>query len=197
MKKIIAIIAVVFSITCLTGCGKNKEEMLYENIKKIELSGDLVTYQAYYHNVIEYEKPAESGITHLFEIDRKLFAEYTGTIKFGINLTKVKIDVNGNTINVFIPKAKIIGEPNVDKDDFKAESFITSRDSKLNSNPITVDDSTKAYDKAQNEMKENAKNDEELLLKAQQRAKIVIEENINQFSGLNKNDYTINWEYEQ
>ena len=196
MKKKIRII-ILASVLILTGCGKSKTETLTENMKKIELTGNLVTYQAYYHNVLEYEKEAGKGVTHLLEKDRKLFAEYTGTIKLGINLSKVKINVKGNEINVTIPKAKIIGEPNVDKDDFKAENFIESSDSWINSNPITADDSTKAFDKAQKEMKQSVSKDEELLAKAQQRAKIIIEENIARLTELNRKEYKINWEYEQ
>ena len=193
-RKLLLIICVVSLF--LTGCGKNRYQLLADNIKKIELTGNLVTYQAYYHNVIEYEKKAGSGITHLLEEDRKLFAEYTGTIRYGISLSKVKIEVKGNEINVFIPKAKIIGEPNVDKDDFDAKNFIESKES-INKNPITADDSAQAFDEAQKNMKEAAAKDEELLSMAQMRAKVLLEENIHQLSGLNQKEYTINWEFEQ
>ncbi|MBP3444318.1 MAG: DUF4230 domain-containing protein [Bacilli bacterium] len=176
---------------------KKDIETLSENVKKIELTGNLITYEAYYHNVIEYNKDAGSGLTHLMERDRKLFAEYTGTIKYGIDLAKVKIDTNGYEINVFIPKAKLIGDPNVDKDDFKEENFIESKDSWINKNSINGNDSSSAFDQAQKEMKELAEKDEETLALAQKRAKILIEENINQFCGISQKNYTINWEYEQ
>lgn len=195
MKKIVIII-LLLSLFSLTGCKKSDEKILAENIKKMHLTGNLVTYQAYYHNVVEYDKKAGTGITHLFEEDRKLFAEYTGTIKLGINLSKVKVKVSSNEINVFIPKASVIGSANVDKDDFKPENFIESREG-INKNPITADDITAAFDKAQIEMVENASQDEELLSKAQQRAKIIIEENIIQLSGLNQRSYNINWKYGQ
>ena len=195
MKKFFVINLILVSLFSLTGCKKNEDKVLAENMKKIHLTGNLVTYQAYYHNVVEYDKKAGTGITHLFEEDRKLFAEYTGTIKLGINLSKVKIKTSGREVNVFIPKASVIGAPNVDKDDFKEENFIESREG-INKNPITADDSAAAFDKAQTEMFESASQDEELLSKAQQRAKIIIEENIIQFSGLNQKDYSINWEYE-
>ena len=197
MKKYFICVLLVMIILLISGCENNKNELTTENIKKLELTGNLVTYQAYYHNVIEYDKPVGAGITHLLEKERKLFAEYTGTIKLGINLSKVKIEMKKNSINVFIPKAKIIGEPNVNKDDFDANNFIESKDSWINSNPITADDSASAFDKAQKEMKEIAMNDEELLSQTQQRAKILIEEKIIQLSGLNRKDLNIMWEYEQ
>ena len=180
---------------CLTGCSKGKIEDLAENVKKIQLTGNLVTYQAYYHNVIEYDKNAGSGISHLFEKDRRLFAEYTGTIKLGIDMSKVKIEVKGKEINVFIPTASVIGEPNVDKDDFKTENFIENDDGFINKNPLTFDDFTAAFEKAQKNIKDDASNNKELLSIAQKRAKVILEENIRQLSGLSDKEYNINWEY--
>lgn len=191
MKKVSKYIVILSMIIMLSACD-NKNETLSENIKKLELTGNLVTYEAYFHNVLETTKDSDS----IFKKDRKLFAEYTGTIKLGIDLSKVKIDVQGNTINVLIPKAKIIGEPNVDENDFKKEKFIESEDGFLIKNPITGDDISKAFDDAQSEMKKSAESDEQLLSTAQTRAKIIIEESINQFAGLSSKDYTINWEFE-
>ncbi len=191
MKKVSKFIVILSMIIMLSACD-NKNETLSENIKKLELTGNLVTYEAYFHNVLETTKDSNS----IFKKDRKLFAEYTGTIKLGIDLSKVKIDVQGDTINVLIPKAKIIGEPNVDESDFKKEKFIESEDGFLIKNPITGDDISKAFDDAQSEMKKSAESDEQLLSTAQTRAKIIIEESINQFAGLSSKDYTINWEFE-
>ena len=191
MKKVSKFIVILSMIIMLSACD-NKNETLSENIKKLELTGNLVTYEAYFHNVLETTKDSDS----IFKKDRKLFAEYTGTIKLGIDLSKVKIDVQGNTINVLIPKAKIIGEPNVDESDFKKEKFIESEDGFLIKNPITGDDISKAFDDAQSEMKKSAESVEQLLSSAQTRAKIIIEESINQFAGISSKDYTINWEFE-
>ena len=191
MKKVSKFIVILSMIIMLSACD-NKNETLSENIKKLELTGNLVTYEAYFHNVLETTKDSNS----IFKKDRKLFAEYTGTIKLGIDLSKVKIDVQGDTINVLIPKAKIIGAPNVDESDFKKEKFIESEDGFLIKKPITGDDISKAFDDAQSEMKKSAESDEQLLSTAQTRAKIIIEESINQFAGLSSKDYTINWEFE-
>ena len=193
MKKIYILTIIAFSLTCLIGCNN---KALSESIEKIKLTGDLVTYQAYYHNVLEYDKEAGDGLFNLFEKDRRLFAEYTGTIKYGIDLSKVKIGVKGSTINVVIPKAKVIGEANIDSEDFKPENFIESKDGWINPNPITADDISIAFNQAQEEMKSAAEKDEKTLSMAQKRARIVIEENIKQFIDLSENDYKIEWKYE-
>lgn len=196
MKKIIIVMTLIITALCLTGCGKGNIKDLSENIKKMELTGNLVTYKAYYHNVVEYEKEKGSGITHLFEKDRKMFIEYTGTIKLGINLTDVKIDVNDDEINVFVPMAQVIGEPNVDKNNFKEENFIESKEG-INKNKITADDSAEVFNKAQKSIKENASKDKELLSLAQKRARVILEESIKEFSQIDDSKYTINWEYGQ
>ena len=192
MKKVVFLISIIFISICLTGCGKSESEQLAENIKKMELTGNLVTYEAYYHNIIEYKTKAGTGITHWFEKDRMLFAEYTGTIKLGVDLSKVDIDVKGNEIIVSLPQATVIGEPSVDKNDFNANNFIESKDG-INKNPLTIEDSTAAYKQAQQNMKDSAVNDNELLSLARDRAKVLIAENIKQFSNLSEDKYTITW----
>ena len=195
MKKIIIALLLVVAF-CLTGCSSGSIDDLNTNMKKMELTGNLITYKAYYHTVIEYEKEKGSGITHLFEKDRKMFIEYTATIKLGIDMSKVKVDVKENEINVFIPKATIIGEANVDRNNFKEENIIESKEG-LNKNKITLEDSNAVFEAAQKSIKSKASKDKELLSLAQKRAKVILEENIRSLSELEYNQYTINWEYGQ
>lgn len=196
MKKMKLVICCISLLLLVLSCEKSENITINENIKKIEFTGMLVTYKAYFHNVLEYEKPAGVGVIHWFEKDRKLFAEYTGTVKLGIDLSKVIISNEGNSIKVFVPKATIIGNPNVDKEDFKAENFIESKEG-INKNKITIDDATKAFELAQENIKETVKNDSELLGIAQKRAKVLIEENIRQIINIDSDKYVIDWEYEK
>lgn len=196
MKRILYVIPIIF-ILFLTGCSKNNVDDLEKNLSKIELTGDLVTLETYYHNVAEVKKEAGIGIMHWFEKDRKLWIEYTGIVKIGIDMSRVRIETNGNKITVYIPKAEIISKPDVLDEEFSRESFIDSQDGLINKNKITVEDSTKAMKVAQDLMIENVKKDTHLLKIAQKRARNLIEEYINQFSGISNKLYTIKWEYEE
>lgn len=196
MKKILFIIISISFILCFTACNKNKDIDLKKAISSVELSGNLVTLQSYYHNVAEVIKPAGTGITHLFEKDRKMWIEYTGTVKLGINLNDVEIKVKNDEINVYVPKAKIIGNPDILEKEFTEKSFIDSIDGFLNKNKITMDDSVGAMSTAQNKMIETVNNDSNLLNSAQKRAKNIIEETIYQITGVSDDVYIINWEYE-
>ena len=51
MKKVSKFIVILSIIIMLSACD-NKNETLSENIKKLELTGNLVTYEAYFHNVL-------------------------------------------------------------------------------------------------------------------------------------------------
>lgn len=199
-KKLYVIIPIVLLLILVGIYLLNKKpviEDLQQNLSKIELTGDLVTLETYYHNVAEVEKEAGSGIAHWFEKDRKLWIEYTGIVKIGIDMSNVKIDTNGNQITVFIPKAEIIGKPDVLDEEFSKESFIDSEDGLINKNKITVEDSTLAMQVAQSTMRENVINDTQLLKTAQKRARNLIEEYINQFSGISDTLYSIKWEFEE
>ena len=194
MKKTnLFIIVLCIMVLTLTGCGTDKTKILNENMKKIDFTGDLITYQAYYHNIIEYDKQKDSFL----EKNRKLFAEYTATVDLGIDMEKVIVtQKDENTINVFLPKAKIINGPNISKEDFDENKFIESSDNLIFKNNIDANDSTNGVMQAQKEMKEAVKKDEELLDLARRRAKIIVEENIRQVIGLSDNAYSITWEYE-
>ncbi len=199
-RKIYFIIPILVLIGVFVVWLINKEppiEELQKNLSKMELSGDLVTLETYYHNVAEVDKEAGDGIAHWFEKNRKLWIEYTGIVKIGIDMSNVKINTNGNQITVFIPKAEIIGKPDVLDEEFSKESFIDSEDGLINKNKITIEDSTKAMQVAQNTMTESVISDTQLLKTAQKRARNLIEEYINQFSGISDIMYNIKWEFEE
>lgn len=196
MKKILFISCIVLVSFCVTACG-NSTESLEESINNIKLESNLVSYDALYHNVIEYEKKAGPGFTHLFEKNRKMFVEYTGTIEMGIDLSKVKMTVVDNQVNVFVPKAEVIGEPDVDYSQFNEKCFIENKDGLINKNPITLDDSSNAFQKAQNNMKQFALSDKNILNQVQVRAQLILEEMIKNIVPIDESKYSINWELEK
>ena len=194
MKKFIYIMIPLLTLVCLTGCQQSDAKNVEKSMSKIELTGNLVTLEAYYHNVADYEKKAEGGIIHLFDKDRTLWIEYTGTVKLGIDLSKVKIKPNGNQITVIIPATEIF-DVNINEKELSKNVFIVDKDGLFNGNKLTMEDSANAVKEAQDTMKENVQNDTQLLNNAQRRAKNLVEGYIEQLSGISSKLYTINWEY--
>lgn len=196
MKKKINLSIILISILILTGCSNDKLSDLEKNLSNIELTGDLVVQKVYYHNVAEYTKEKDDGILHIFDTDRELWVEYTGTVELGIDLTKVKIETKGNKIEVFIPKTKIL-TPSIEQKASDSFKIYDSKDGLLNSNNLTMTDSTKAVKEAQEEMLDTVKKDTQLLRTAQLRSKNLIEERISIFSEIDESEYVINWTYEE
>lgn len=196
MKKIINFSIILLSILILTSCGKKEIQNLEKNLSNIELTGDLIVQRVYYHNVAKYKKEKDLGLLHIFDKDKELWVEYTGTVDLGIDLTKVKIETNGNKVEVFIPKTKI-HTPNIiqkGKDSFK---IYDSKSGLLDSNDLTMVDTTNAVKDAEEKMVDTAKKDTQLLRTAQLRAKYLIEKRIAIFSELDESEYIVNWTYEE
>lgn len=192
MKKIFISTILILSIFCMCGCEKKQQVEKKPDLTQIRSICNLATLEAYYHNVAKYEKEADSGITHLFEKDREMWIEYTGVAKIGIDMSKVTMKVEGETIKIFIPKAKLL---NIDIGEINKDSYIYSDDG-WNKNEFTPEEETKAINKAQNEMKKNVENNSQLLLSAQTRAQKLIEKYIKQLGDLSGTSYKIEWEFE-
>lgn len=154
----------------------------------------LATVECYYHNVAKSEKPAGTGIWHFGEKDRQFWIEYTGTVKLGIDMSKVQMKVNGTDVTVTIPEAEV-QQVNVDDDSYNSDSYIFSEDG-INKNEITAEDATGAVENARNEMIKTAEENTALLVNAQERAKKMIENYIMQLGETTGTEYQITWKYE-
>lgn len=197
MKKTTLIILCVL-LSCGTfGCApKNRNSVKKEpDITQIRSICNLATLECYYHNVAKSTKTAGSGISHVGEIDRKFWIEYTGIAKIGIDMSKVDMQIEGDTVTVFLPNAKLLSI-DIEEDDLNEGSYIASADS-INSNKITAEDQTKAINNAQSTMAESVRNNPQLLLNAQSRAQDLIENYINQLGELSNTEYNIKWVYEE
>ena len=133
---------------------------------------ELATLECYSHNVVKlYDPPGMP-----WEGERKLWMEYSGTVRIGIDAAKVEIlgpDEN-NVVVVRVPEAKIIGEPGVDDSSFvdvaTTESFFIP--------DLSAEEKQEAFAKAQADMVDSIANDDTLLAAARSRAKQLLEEYI-------------------
>ena len=135
-----------------------------------------------------------TGIWHFGEKDRQFWIEYTGTVKLGIDMSKVQMKVNGTDVTVTIPEAEV-QQVNVDDDSYNSDSYIFSEDG-INKNEITAEDATGAVENARNEMIKTAEENTALLVNAQERAKKMIENYIMQLGETTGTEYQITWKYE-
>lgn len=136
---------------------------------------ELATLDCYYHNADEWEKSAN----RFGYGAKKLWIEYDGMVRVGINGDKIKIsEPDNNVITVTVPDAIILG------DDFD-ESSCNEIDCESPLwhviplyNSVNTADRQKALDEAQEKMVESASNNRMILDEAKERAKKIIEKNI-------------------
>lgn len=182
----------------VSGCGKSEDKEAAKStepdIMQVRSICKLATVECYYHNVAKSEKPAGTGIWHFGEKDRQFWIEYTGTVKLGIDMSKVQMKVNGTDVTVTIPEAEV-QQVNVDDDSYNSDSYIFSEDG-INKNEITAEDATGAVENARNEMIKTAEENTALLVNAQERAKKMIENYIMQLGETTGTEYQITWKYE-
>ena len=137
-------------------------------------------------------KEKGSGLAHLGEKERKFWIEYTGVVKIGIEMSDVKMDVNGTSVQITIPRAKIF-QPEVKTID--VDDYIATSDSWFNQNQITAEEQTQAVNEAQDEMVAAVEKNKTLLAGAQERAKTLIENYITQLGEATGVEYQVTWKY--
>ena len=197
LKYVYLLILLVFSCFIVLGCGKDTSDSLDNEITQEQISsiGKLATIECYYNNVAHLDKAKEDSdnlLTKLIGKDRKMWIEYTGFVRVGVDMKKVGITQNGSNVTVTMPDAEILDIGIVD-DTFTEDSIITSDDSFFAKNKITYDDQKKMIEYAQEDMKTQMANDSALLEKSKTRAKSMIESYIHSMGEIKGTYYSITW----
>ena len=169
-----------------------QEPTIKPDLLQIRNICELATLKCSYNNVAKSTKEPGTGLSHLGEIKRTFWIEYSGTVDIGIDLTKVKMDLNEQTITITIPKAQIL---DIQLDTYNKDAYVISNDV-INHNPISAEDQENAIQVSKEQLEESFANNTTLLNSAQSRAKELIETYINQVGNATNIKYNIVWEYE-
>jgi len=190
-KKIIALfLTLIVSFTFVSCRDTETNQMeIKPQASQMKAICELAVMECYYHNVVKYKIEDAEGIW-FWKKDKHFWIEYTGTVKLGIDTSKVSVEVKDDFITITIPEAKVLSQK-VDADSLTKESFIVDK----NSAKIRAEDETKAFSEAQEKMVLAASADTTLLASAQQRAKMLLEEYILNIGKVVGKEYSIEWKY--
>ncbi|MCM1181478.1 MAG: DUF4230 domain-containing protein [Clostridium sp.] len=169
-----------------------KNPAVCPDISQIRSICNLATLECYYHNVAKSVKEKGEGLSHIGEKARVFWIEYSGVAKFGIDISKVNMETDGERVVITIPKAQLLG---LSKYSFTEDSYISSDDG-INKNPITAENQTEAIAAAEEDIRQLFANDNAMLTRAQDNAKNLIENYIKQLGEISETDYQIEWNYE-
>lgn len=175
-------------VLLLSACGAPKEEVpLTPEVSQMKAICELSVMDCYYHNVAKfYDEDAEKFL--FWTKDKEFWIEYSGIVRLGVDVDQVAVEVNGNTVAVTLPQAKVLG-CKVDPDSLSKDSYIVADGSAK----VTADDQTQAFAVAQEDMEDSAAGDTVLLSMARDRARQLLEEYIRNLSDVTGYSYTIEW----
>lgn len=165
------------------------------DLSQIQNICQLATLKCYYHNTAKEIKPAGSGITHIGEEDTPFWFEYTAQATLGIDFSLVSMDIDDeDKITIHIPHATILGNIIVDSTSttdpiYRPHRFFS------NDVEISASDVTASMSNANEEVRNQILADTATLYSAEERAKELIENYIDQIMALSGKDYEINWAY--
>ena len=164
---------------------------------------ELATLRSFYHNVVVYEEKPDDATKVISDIFtwpfngllktgyKQFWLEYSGVVDIGIDLKSDRILINnpdaGGVVDVYVPDAKVL---NVDADE---TSFSEPLDETGLFASITAKERSDAYAAAQESMRHEAENDQALLRRAKNNAKILLEQYILNLGREMGVKYTIHW----
>ncbi|MEA4929262.1 MAG: DUF4230 domain-containing protein [Candidatus Limiplasma sp.] len=198
-------ICLIFLIVILFLPGNKKESRPVELSEYSSISDicELATLRSYYHNVAMYEEEPEGAAKVISDIltwpfnqllktgYKQFWLEYSGIVEIGVDLKTDKIQINNpdasGVVNVYVPDAKVL---NVDANE---NSFSDPLDETGLFTTITAKERSDTYAEAQDAMRQEAENDQALLGRAKNNAKILLERYIVNLGKAMGVDYTINW----
>ncbi len=174
MKKILSVAICMVIMLSFSGCNSIIPEESY--MRKIFR---LATMECKYNVVVRREEKNEGLIP-----DKEFWVEYEVVAKYGIDVSKVKIEIYGKTVKITMPKAELFPDLKyVGENKWYDDTILLEPDKKDIGNAIKGNEQ---------ELKKNI-NDEEILEQAQKRAQVLIENYIKDFGEQTGTDYTIKW----
>ena len=188
---ICVVLAIVFLvITHFMPQEKKTDIVEFSAIDKI---CELATMRCYFHNVGEWQVDPDGIFQHgLFKYGyKKLWIEYTGTAKVGIDANKVIIEnpnENG-VVRIFVPEAKVL---DVDVVMNSEEDLVPIMESGVFTT-ITTEEQSKLLAEEQKNMEEKISQDASTLNQARKKAKIILENYVKNIGNMLGQSYTVEW----
>lgn len=190
MKRSVSLLIVLtFLLGMLSGCAGIKLQPDEAEIKSI---CELSTLECRYHQVAESTKDPEKGVSHLLDQEAKCWIEYDSIVTMGIDATKLSMTIEGDTVTVNIPQAKVL-RVDVDTDSYVNAEPVTSKNSWYNRNKINAEDVSDAIENAKKDLEKDAQSNNKTLQIAFDQAKQIIENYIKMIGTSTNTEYQIKW----
>lgn len=188
MKRILAGFMALGMLFMGTSCQEKRALNAEPSLAQMRSICELAVMECYYHNVAKFQQDVDGFL--FLNGEKHFWIEYSSMVRFGIDASLVNLQVDGTNITITIPEAYMM-DSNIDVDSLNEDSYIVAKDSKN----ITAEDEVTAFTEAKKQLEEQAKNDQTLLMQAQQRAQTLLENYVTNLGDAVGKQYTIDWVY--
>ena len=162
------------------------------DISKIKNICELATMKCTYNNLAKATKEAGEGLIHFGEKERKFWIEYKAEVEISYNTDLIQMEQDGTDIQISLPEANV--ECTIDPTSWNENSYIIAKDQWIQKNPITADDQKTAVADSKKELENQVKENSSLMETAENQAKELIENYINQIGNVVGVKYNITWD---
>ena len=171
LKKYICLLSVALTLFLFTACGKTEPvEVPAPDEGQLKSICQLSVLEGYFHNVVKFEQKDAEKFLWMTK-DKKAWVEYVGVAKYGLDASKVKMELSGKHVTISIPKAELL-YCKVDSTSLDENAYIVDKDSAT----ITAEDSKAILTQAQQDLQAEATDYKPLLTLAQQQAQQLMED---------------------
>ena len=189
-KQSVAAACVTALLLLTTACGKAEAPVLpVPQEGQMKAICQLAVLECEYHNLAKFEQKDASKFLWMIK-DKRFWVEYSATAVLGINADQVSMELQGDVVNITLPKAQVL-DCKVNGDSLSKDSYIVDKDSA----PVTAQDEVYAFQEAQDGLQKTVEADNNMMNLAQTRVEDLLRNYVNSLAKATGTEYQVEFHY--
>ncbi len=189
-KQSVAAACMTALLLLTTACGKAEAPVLpVPQEGQMKAICQLAVLECDYHNLAKFEQKDASKFLWMTK-DKRFWVEYSATAVLGIDADQVSMELQGDVVSITLPRAEVL-DCNVNGDSLSPDSYIVDKDSA----PVTAEDEVRAFQEAQDSLRQTVEADSDMLDLAQTRAEELLRNYVNSLAKATGTEYQVEFHY--
>ena len=190
-KQSVAAACVTALLLLTTACGKAEAPVLpVPQEEQMKAICQLAVLECDYHNLAKYQDGQKVERFLWMTKGKRFWVEYSATAVLGINADQVSMELQGDVVNITLPKAQVLN-CKVNGDSLSKDSYIVDKDSA----PVTAEDEVRAFKDAQDSLQQTVEADGDMLNLAQTRVEDLLRNYVNSLAKATGTEYQVEFHY--
>ena len=189
-KQSVAAACMTALLLLTTACGKSEAPVLpVPQEGQMKAICQLAVLECDYHNLAKFEQKDASKFLWMTK-DKRFWVEYSATAVLGIDADQVSMELQGDVVSITLPRAEVL-DCNVNGDSLSPDSYIVDKDSA----PVTAEDEVRAFQEAQDSLRQTVEADSDMLDLAQTRVEELLKNYVTSLAKATGTEYRVEFHY--